>query len=154
MNLLNLYDSYPCPVCRTGHIKPLSLMDAMACDLCSQIFSVDLEKQQIKMSARQPPLLWSWNGTRWQDAQLEGVELSWGYILAAIALVILPPGLIGLVIGIHPPVAHTPLFWLPYVWAGLCFFAHLGIIVWLVIEFYQFPLGLWFRSLPQQLRQR
>ncbi|MBE9191523.1 hypothetical protein IQ230_14430 [Gloeocapsopsis crepidinum LEGE 06123] len=154
MNPLNLHDSYPCPVCRIGNTTPLPLMDAMACDFCSQIFTVDLEKQQIKMPARQPPLLWNWNGKHWQDAQLEGVELGWGYILAAIALVILPPTLIGLVIWIHPPVAHTPLFWLPYVWAGLGFLAHLGIIVWLVIEFYQFPLRLWFRSLPQQLRQR
>ncbi|PIG90565.1 hypothetical protein [Gloeocapsopsis sp. IPPAS B-1203] len=154
MNPLNLHDSYPCPVCRIGNITPLPLMDAMACDLCAQIFTVDLEQQQIKMPARQPPLLWNWNGKHWQDAQLEGVEFGRGYILAAIALVLLPPTLIGLVIWIHPPAAHTPLSWLPYVWAGLGFFAHLGIIVWLMIEFYQLPLRLWFRSLPQQLRQR
>ncbi|PPS41241.1 hypothetical protein [Chroococcidiopsis sp. TS-821] len=154
MNSLNLHDSYPCPVCRLGQIAALPLMDAMACNLCRQIFEVDLEKQQIKMPSRQPALLWNWNGKRWDGARLEGVEFGWGYVFAAIALVLLPPTLIGLVILIHPPTPDTPLAWLPYVWATLGFIAHLAIVGWLAIEFYQFPLGLWFRSLPQQLRQR
>ncbi|OKH27973.1 hypothetical protein [Chroogloeocystis siderophila] len=153
MNPLNLHDSYPCPVCRFGQIAALPLMDAMACNLCQQIFEVDLERQQIKMSSRQPALLWNWNGS-WCGAHLEGVELGWGYVFAAIALVLLPPTLMGLVIFIHPPAPNTPLSWLPYVWAGLGFLAHLAIVGWLVIEFYQFPLGLWLRRLPQQLLQR
>lgn len=147
------HDSYPCPVCRLGQITTLPLMEAMACDLCQQIFEVNLEKQQIKMPSRQPPLLWNWNGKSWHGAQLEGVELGWGYVFAAMALVLLPPSLIGIVIAIHPPVADSPLAWLPYVWAGICFLAHLSIITWLVIEFYQFPLGLWLRSLPRWLYQ-
>jgi len=145
---------YPCPVCRCGHIKALPLMDALACDFCSEIFIADLEKQQLKMLSRQPALLWRWNGRNWVGAHLEGVELGWGYTLAAVALVALPTALIGLTIYIFPPTPGTPLSWLPYVWAGLAFLSHLGIIGWLVIEFYQFPVGAYLRATRQHLLSR
>jgi len=39
---------YPCPVCRLGQLKALPTMDAIACDFCRHIFTVNLEKQQLK----------------------------------------------------------------------------------------------------------
>lgn len=142
---------YPCPVCRLGQLKALPLMDAMACDFCRHIFTVNLEKQQLKMPSRQPPLIWHWNGRNWTGAHLEGVELGWGYWLAAIALVFLPPTLIGLATYSFPPTPGTPLSWLPYVWTGLGFLSHLGIIGWLVIEYYQFPVEAYLRVMRQRL---
>lgn len=144
-------DVYACPVCHLGKIKGLPLMDAMACEFCHQIFTINLEKQQLQMPARQPPLVWRWNGKQWTDAHLEGVELSWGYILAAIALVVLPTILIGLVAYYKPPVANVPFSWVPTVWTGLTFISHLVIICWLVIEFYQFPLSTYLKAIQQRL---
>ena len=143
--------TYPCPVCRLGQIKEMPLMDAMACDFCRHIFTANLEKQQLKMPSRQPPLIWRWNGRNWTGAHLEGVDLSWGYWLAAGALVFLPPTLIGLTVYTFPPTPDTPLSWLPYVWTGLGFLSHLGIIGWLIIEVYQFPVGAYLRVMRQHL---
>lgn len=145
---------YPCPVCRIGNINAMPLMDAFACECCDQIFEVNLEKQQLKLLSRQPALLWRWNGKKWVDAHLEGVALGWGYLLAALALVFLPTTLIGLTIYSFPPTPGTPLFWFPYVWAGLAFLSHLFIIGWLVIEFYQLPIRVYFRLLRQRLLNR
>ena len=142
---------YPCPVCRLGQLKALPLMDAMACDFCRNIFTANLEKQQLQMPSRQPPLIWRWNGRNWTGAHLEGVELGWGYFLAAIALVALPTTLIGLTAYSFPPTPDTPLSWLPIAWTGLAFLSHLGIIGWLVIEFYQFPVGAYLRVMRQHL---
>ena len=145
---------YPCPVCRLGKIQALPLMDAMACDFCSHIFTANLEKQQLKMPSRQPPLIWRWNGRRWTGAHLEGVELGWGYWLAAIGLVVLPTGLVGLTTYTFPPTPGTLFSWLPYVWTGLAFLSHLGIIGWLVVEFYQFPIGAYLRVMRQHFFRR
>ena len=145
---------YPCPVCRLGHIEALPLMEAMACDFCRHIFTAHPERQQLKMVARQPPLIWRWSGKNWTAAHLEGVELGWGYWIAAAALVLFPPSLVGLTIYAFPPTPGTPLSWLPYFWTGLTLFAHLGIIGWLLVEFYQFPIGVYLRVMRQQWLRR
>lgn len=150
-NCFSYQGVYPCPVCRLGQIEALPLMDAMACNFCNHIFTADLEKQQLKMPSRQPPLIWRWNGRKWTEAQLEGVELGWGYWLAAVALVILPTTLIGLCAYTFPPTPGIPLSCLPTVWTGLTFLSHLGIIGWLVIEFHQFPIGAYLRAIRQHL---
>ena len=142
---------YPCPVCRLGELNALALMDAMACSFCSQIFTANLEKQELKMPSRQPPLVWRWDGRNWTGAHLEGVELGWGYWLAAGAFVFIPPTLIGLATYAFPPTPDTPLSWLPYVWTGLGFLSHLGIMGWLAIEFYQFPVETYLRVIRQRL---
>lgn len=147
-------EAYPCPICHLGQIQALPLMDAMACNFCNHIFTADLEKQQLKMPSRQPPLIWRWNGMKWTEAHLEGVEISWGYWLAAVALVLLPTALIGLTAYAFPPTAGTPLSWLPIVWTGLTFLSHLGIIGWLVIEFYQFPVKAYLRGVRQHVLSR
>ncbi|MEB3178538.1 MAG: hypothetical protein VKL59_05785 [Nostocaceae cyanobacterium] len=141
---------YPCPVCRVGQIVNMPLMEAMSCDFCQQIFTVNLEKQTLKMPSRQPPLVWQWNGKNWTEARLEGVELVWGYWLAAAIFVLLPTSLIGLVAYLLSPSASTPLYWMPYVWTGLTFFSHLLIILWLLMEIYQVPLNAYFRGMRQR----
>lgn len=146
----NFQGVYPCPVCRVGKIANMPLMEAMSCDFCQQIFTANLEKQLLKMTSRQPPLVWYWNGKNWTEAQLEGVELVWGYWLAAAIFVLFPTSLIGLVAYLFPPTPGSPLYWLPYAWTGLTFFSHLLIIIWLFIEIYQVPLSAYFRAMRQQ----
>ncbi len=138
---------YPCPVCRVGKITHMPLMETMACDFCQEIFTVNLEQQQIKMPSRQPPLIWRWNGFSWTEAQLEGVELGWGYGLAAIAFILLPTTLIGIVAYNFPPTPHQFITWLPYIWTILTFLLHLAIILWIVIEVYQIPVAAYLRAI-------
>jgi len=142
---------YPCPVCRVGKVQNMPLMEAMSCDFCHQIFTLNLEEQQLKMPSREPPLIWRWNGFYWTEAHLEGVQFGWGYILATAAFILLPTSLIGLVAYNFPPDPNTPLSWVPYIWTLLTFFAHLTIIIWLFIEVYQIPLKAYFRALHQRL---
>ena len=145
---------YPCPVCRVGKISHMPLMEAMSCDFCQQIFTVNVEQQQIKMPSRQPPLIWYWNGLNWTEAQIEGVELGWGYVIAAVVFVLLPTILIGIVAYNFPPSPETPLSWLPYVWTALTFLLHLAIIIWLLIEVYQIPVGAYWRAIQQRFLRR
>ncbi len=145
---------YPCPVCRVGKITHMSLMEAMACDFCQQIFTVNIEQQQLKMPSRQPPLIWRWNGFNWTEAHLEGVEFGWGYVVAAVAFILFPTALIGIVAYNFPPHPATPLSWVPYIWTGLTFLSHLAIIVWLFIEVYQIPVRAYGRALRQRFLSR
>lgn len=148
---LNSQGVYPCPACRWGQIQTLPLMEAMACNFCHQIFTPNLEKQQLQMPSRQPPLTWGWNGRNWTAAHSGGTEFGWGYWLAAIVFVLLPTGLIGLTAYIFPTTPDTPLAWLPAAWVWLVFFSHLAIIGWVVVGFYQFPLRTYFRLMWRHL---
>ncbi|MBE9128976.1 MULTISPECIES: hypothetical protein [unclassified Coleofasciculus] len=145
---------YPCPICRLGQIQAMPLMEALACESCRHIFTADLERQLLKMTDRQPPLTWHWNGKTWVGAHLEGVKWGWVAGIFAVAFVILPPTLIGLSAYTFPPDPNSHLSWLPTVWTGLTFVSHLTIILWLVMEFYQFPLGVYLRVRRQQLFNR
>ncbi|MCG6133705.1 MULTISPECIES: hypothetical protein [Nostocaceae] len=138
---------YPCPVCRIGKISQMPMMEAMGCDFCHEIFTVNPEQQQIKMPSRQPPLTWRWNGFNWTEAQLEGVELGWGYVLAAISFVLLPTTLIGIVAYYFPPSVNAPITWIPYIWTILTFLSHLSIIGWIFIEVYQIPVVAYLRAI-------
>lgn len=144
---LNFPEDYPCPVCRIGKITSIPLMEAVACDFCHEIFTVNLELKQIKMPSRQPPLVWKWNGFKWNQAQLEGVELGWGYVVAAIAFVIFPTTIIGIGAYYFPPHPDLPLSWIPTIWTLLTFLLHLAIMVWIFIEVYQIPVGAYWRAI-------
>jgi len=147
----NYQGVYPCPVCRLGEMESLPMMEALSCQVCQHFFTANLEKQQLVMVDRDPPLIWQWNGKNWVGAHLQGVELGWGYSVAAIAFTVLPPLLIGFANYLFPPVPGSRLSWLPNAWALLALLTHLAIIGWLVLEFYQFPLRTYFRVRRQQL---
>jgi hypothetical protein len=101
------------------------------------------------MPSRQPPLTWRWNGFSWTEGQLEGVELGWGYGLAAAVFVILPTTLIGIVAYYFPADLKEPITWTPYIWTVLTFLSHLSIIVWIVIEIYQIPVAAYLRAIAR-----
>ncbi|GAC1457195.1 MAG: hypothetical protein NVS2B14_01550 [Chamaesiphon sp.] len=126
----------------------------MACNFCRHIFTANLDLQQLKMADSHPSLTWRWNGRTWVEAHLEGVELGWGYCFFAVILVALPTTLSGLAAYTFPPVPESLLSWLPYAWTGLVFLSHLAIVVWLVVEFYQFPIWIYLRVIRQNLVER
>lgn len=142
---------YPCPVCRLNQLKAMPLMDAMACNCCRHIFIADLERQQLKMADRNPPLTWHWNGRTWKGGHLEGVEWGWSSWIFGLGLIIFPTCLIGVAAYTFPPEPGSTLSWLPMAWTGLTFLSHLAIVLWLVTEFYQFPIGMYLRVRRQQL---
>jgi len=75
-------------------------------------------------------------------------------VAAAIGLVFLPTTLLGLSAYYFPPVPGSRLSWFPAAWTGLAFLSHLGIVLWLVAEFYQFPVGTYFRAWARRIRRR
>jgi hypothetical protein len=143
---------YPCPACHLGQIQALSMMDAMACNTCRHIFTVNLEKQRLLMVDRSPPLVWHWNGRNWTGAHVQGVKLGWGYVLSAIAFVLLPPSLIGLSAWITA--AGGSLSPISIVWTGLTFLLHLALIGRLLLGFYQFPVRTYFSVMGRKLFSR
>lgn len=150
----NYQGIYPCPVCRLNQLKAMPLMDAMACDCCRHIFIPDLDRQQLKMADRHPPLTWHWNGKTWKGAHLEGIEWGWMSWILALGFVLLPTTIIGLSAYTFPPEPGSTLSWLPIAWTGLTFLSHLTIVMWLVVEFYQFPIRVYLRMRRQQFLGR
>jgi len=139
--------TYPCPICRRGEVKPLPLMEALACGFCQHIFTLNLETEVLTMADREPPLSWHWDGRRWTGAHLAGVEFNWFYKVAAAGFLVLPTGIVGLGAYLFPPIPGSPLDWVPLVWVWVVFISHLSILLWLVGEFYQFPVGAYLRAI-------
>jgi hypothetical protein len=143
--------TYPCPVCRHGEISSMLLMETFACNFCQHIFTTNFDKQLLKMADSQLPLSWYWNGKNWKGIQREGTEFGWGYLVAGLIFVLFPTGIIGIGAYLFPPLPDSPLSWLPLVWLILTFFSHLFCLVWLVIEYYQFPIFLYIRAIKRRL---
>ena len=65
--VLDLEQSYPCPICRQGTLEPITLTEAWGCDRCRQIFERGADTHTIgKLSTpyhRQRR--WHWNGKQW-----------------------------------------------------------------------------------------
>ncbi len=142
---------YPCPVCRHGKVTAMPLMEAFACNFCQHIFTTNFDKQLIKMADSQLPLTWYWNGKNWKGIQREGNQLSWNYLILALAFVAFPTMIVALGAYIFPTTPHSPLSWFPLFWTILTPLTHLLIVLWLIIEYYQLPIFLYFRALRRRL---
>ncbi|GBF82576.1 hypothetical protein [Aphanothece sacrum] len=153
VNPLNYHSSYTCPVCRHGEISTLPLMEAFACNFCHHIFTANLEKQSLTLVDSQLPLTWYWTGKSWQGMRSSS-QLKWFYQVGGIAFVVLPTSLVSLGVYVFPPLTDSPLSWFPVFWIGLTFLSHLSCIVWLIIEYYQLPISLYFEAIRQNLFSR
>ena len=142
---------YPCPVCRHGKVAEMPLMETFACNFCQHIFTTNFDKQLLKMADSQLPLTWYWNGKIWKGIHREGAEIGWTYSVFAIAFVIIPTAIISVGAYLFPPMNGSLLSWLPLFWAILTFCAHLSCVVWLIIEYYQFPIFLYIGALRRKL---
>ena len=92
-----------------------------------------------------------WNGKVWKGIHREGAEVGWAYVIFAIAFVLLPTAVISIGVYLFPPISGSFLSWLPLAWTILTFAAHLFCVVWLIIEYYQFPIFLYIRALKRKL---
>jgi len=151
---LTVQNTYPCPVCRCGKISTLPLMDAMGCRFCQHIFTVDWERQVLKLADSQPALTWFWQGKRWKGIYSAGTRVGWGYLAIAIAFVILPTILVGTAAYIFPPIPGAALSWFPILWTVLAFLSHLAGVLWIAIEYYQLPISLYLRAIGQAIARR
>jgi hypothetical protein len=151
---LELHGVYTCPVCRHGKIQAIPLMEAFACDLCHHIFTANFERQLLKMVDSQIPLTWYWNGKVWKGIQRENFEFGWGYFIAGTAFVGIPTSIIALATYLFPTIPGSNLYWLPITWTVLTFLCHLFCLIWLIVEYYQFPVFLYLRSVSRRVWAR
>lgn len=146
----NIEEVYTCPVCHHGQISAITLMDAVYCNFCNHIFTADLVEQSLQIADSSSPITWRWNGRNWQ-ANHPNMKWSWAIKLLAVAFVLLPTTLMGLAAYTFPPMPGSPLCWFPIVWTGLTFLSHLAIVISILMEYYQFPLKLYLKSMGRHL---
>ena len=150
-NRFHTKGEYTCPVCRHGKVSEMLMMETFSCNFCQHIFTTNFEKQLLKMADSQLPLTWYWNGKTWKGIHREGVEISWSYMIVALGFILLPTSIVGSGMYLFPSSPDSWLYWLPVAWTGLTFFAHLFCVIWLIIEYYQFPIFLYVRALKRKL---
>lgn len=138
--LLCFHDSYICPVCRHGQITELTLMDAFACNFCRHIFTANLTAQSVQMVDSSQPMAWRWTGWTWQSAYQQDGNLTSVLWVVGVVLVVLPAGLVWLSSHTFPPLPGSRGAWFPTVWLCCTFFTHLSLVIWLTVEYCQFPL--------------
>jgi hypothetical protein len=142
---------YPCPACRCGTLTPITLTEALGCEICRHIFTLDMEQHLLKMVDREPPITWRWTGQNWRGQHIGQLEINWIYWFLGCVLVLMPPGLIAVSGLLFPPVSGSAWVWFPLIWASITLIAHLTMVIWMVTEAYQFPLLLYLRTRWQQL---
>ena len=133
-----------CPLCRHGTLTTLIMMDAMSCDFCHHIFSIDLAQSIVQLPLLRVedsphPLTWQWTGERWQvQSQVEKTIILWLWILC-IAIVTIPSTLMSLAIHLFPTAPQGQGAWFPGLWLCLTIGSHLLVALWLLAEHYQWP---------------
>ncbi|MEM1367121.1 MAG: hypothetical protein AAGG02_03725 [Cyanobacteria bacterium P01_H01_bin.15] len=148
---IELTHTYPCPICRHGEISTIALMDVFGCNFCQHLFEVSPNYDQLKTADSHLTLSWSWSGRAWRRAQAKDGALNPRlYWLLGGIFVFLPPSLVGLAAYLFPPMPGSNLAWLPWAWTGLTLLTHLGFLLWLMLEYYQFPLQLYLQALNRR----
>jgi hypothetical protein len=151
---LVLGDRYDCPVCHSGKINPLPLMDAFGCDFCRHIFSLNQAQQSVEIADTVQHLQWRWTGWRWQPISPDpGYSFLWLWILIII-LSIVPGTLVLLSTAMFPPLPGSRGAWFPVVWVVLTFAIHAGIGGWLLGESLQWPLYVKVQVFWRRFQQR
>lgn len=144
---LNYDHDYHCPVCRRGRITNLALMEAFACNFCQHLFTVDLKRQLLTSVDTQFPITWQWHQNNWTRVNPEGITIGWAYLILGGLWIILPTAIVGLASYFFPPLPGSSLTWFPVFWTVLTFVSHLICFAWLLLEYYQFPVIIYLRSL-------
>ena len=122
------------------------MMDAFGCSLCRHIFTANLEQQVLHLADSQVPLAWQWTGQSWQRLSQANLPWTWTLRGAIAAFVLLPTALVGGGAYYFPPLPGSRLAWLPSAWVALTLLAHLACVGWLLLEYYQFPLALYWQA--------
>jgi hypothetical protein len=149
-----LQGDYHCPICRHGQIAAIPLMEALGCNLCGRIFLADLAQQSLTTADSASPLTWYWNGQRWQGIPRRGIQLGWGAMFVGLGLVALPTLVVGLSAYLFAPMPGSTLSWFPFFWTGFTFCSHLVLVLYLIGDYYQFPLWAYLRMLRRAVLGR
>lgn len=133
-----------CPACRVGRLSVLAMMDALACNLCSHIFTVNPQRGTLTLSGSALPVYWQWDGHTWHAPGGQG--LGWADKLAAGALIVCPPALIAFCswVPLQPDSSYA---WFPAFWCTLTFLCHAGCVLAILVSYYQFSLSACLRAL-------
>jgi hypothetical protein len=115
-------------------------MDAFACNFCRHIFTANLQEQSVQVVDSSQPMSWRWNGRNWQIAYRDDINLTVVIWIIAIVLTVLPSSLVWLSAYTFPPLPGSPWSWFPKVWVICTLLVHLGLVAWLMVEHYQFPI--------------
>ncbi|MEB3272829.1 MAG: hypothetical protein ACO4CG_16495 [Prochlorothrix sp.] len=146
--------TYPCPICRQGHVAPLTLMEAMGCDFCRHIFTIQGESPCLQVMDSTQPLTWLWTGQQWRVVGQSVEVLNPAFWGLGIGLVGLPTLLVALGAYIFPPLPGAPLAWFPWAWVGLTLVIHGALFGFGVLEYYQVAryvqLKLWLQQVAEQ----
>lgn len=151
---LSYGDIYRCPVCRHGQLSQLTLMEAFACNFCRHIFTANLNEQSIRLEDSTQSFQWRWTGQSWKPSQQQEFDLTLVVWLTGVALVSLPPALIWLSYHTFPPLPESRWQWFPLLWTALAFLIHFSLVLWLLLEHYQFPAYVMLRIRLQRWRGR
>ncbi|NJN21295.1 MAG: hypothetical protein HC812_09005 [Leptolyngbya sp. RL_3_1] len=140
---LNLADHYACPLCLQGQVQSLFLTEALACQRCRHIFTVDLPNQQIRVTDSPDSMGWAWTGKTWKIIRPAAQRLTQTIGWVAGLLIGLPATLVWLGGYLFPPLSSSPGE-LPFavLWAGLTLVAHSVVVLWLLASYYQLPVYL------------
>jgi hypothetical protein len=116
-------------------------MDAFACNFCRHIFTANLREQTIRLEDSAQVFQWRWwRGRTWKPARRQqDFDLTLIVWLTSMALATLPPALIWLPYHTFPPLPDSRWYWFPALWTVLTFLVHLALVLWLLVEHYQFP---------------
>lgn len=133
---------YPCPICQQGELSAITLMEAMGCNVCRHIFTIDPVQQHLQVADNLQTLRWAWTGRRWQRAGYSTSQITAYVWLLAVLLVFLPSGIVAIGAYMFPTFPDDPLGWLPWTWVILTFATHLVLFTWGLLEYYQVPLYL------------
>ncbi|MGA1262885.1 MAG: hypothetical protein ACO331_03125 [Prochlorothrix sp.] len=147
-------ETYPCPICRQGHLTTLTLMEAMGCDFCRHIFTIQDNGQCLQVMDSTQPLTWLWAGQQWRVVGRTIEALNPSLWALGGGLVLLPTLLVALGAYIFPPLPGAPLAWFPWAWVGLTLLIHGGLFGFGVLEYYQVPRYVQFKLWLQQVADR
>ncbi|MCM1981267.1 hypothetical protein [Lyngbya confervoides] len=133
-----------CPVCRHGHLNAMALMETVSCSFCHHIFSLEVPPPPVQrptLSIEDFPqsLRWQWTGDNWRSLPQVEMPLTLWLWAVALAIMILPPTLLGLAMAIVPVAAYSRGAWIPPFWMVATLIGHGWIGLWLLAEHYQWP---------------
>ncbi len=121
---LDLGQIYPCPCCRHGQLRGITLTEAFGCDQCQYIFALSIDHLHIESLTASYPYrkLWYWSGSQWisNQEEVEHRSLALQILIPALILLVLVFLLITTIMEkIALPLPITPLLVLLVLGVGL-----------------------------------
>jgi hypothetical protein len=136
---LSYEGTYLCPICRHGQIAELPLMEAVSCNFCRHIFTVNLSNQTVQVVDSSQPMSWRWDGRTWLAAYQEDQHLAILVWILCLGLVLLPSAIVGIAAYIFPPLPDSPWARFSSVWTLATLILHGVMVAWVLAEYYQVP---------------